>query len=92
MVGIVGVVILFGFFVDVLVSIGALASEREVSSGMFISGLDILVITSVAGELRGVGGEVGARSATMKEIFGMGSFDFVSVIAFVPLSIDRVHI
>lgn len=48
----VGVVILLGIFGDEFLGVGGLAPEREVPSSMLIGWLHILVISSVARELR----------------------------------------
>ena len=60
-------VVVFGWtFADEIFSIGALAAKREVATSVTISRFNILVVSSVAWELAGVGAECSTRSFAME--------------------------
>ena len=92
LVGEVSVVVLLGVLPMELLRIGGAAPQGEVSSGVLVSGLDILIVALVPGELRGVGAELGARPVRVQQVLGGGPFNFVSVAPGEPSAIGGVDV
>ena len=75
------VVVDFRLLVWVVLGVGALASQGEVSSCVFICGLDVLIVSFVPWELWWVGTEVGGRSITVKKVLGVRPIQLVSQVS-----------
>lgn len=86
------IVIAFGLFFHIGVSICAFASQGERSTSMLVSGFDVLVISSVAGELGRVGAELSSRSIAVQKVLRVRPFDLVTIISREASSVDGVDI
>ena len=62
------------------------------TSCVFVSGFNILIISSISWELRGIRTQVGNRSITLQKILGAGSLNFITIISWKASSVDCVDI
>ena len=51
LIGVISIVILFGFLLFVLIGVSALASQWKVAAGVLVRGLYVLIVSLVAWEL-----------------------------------------
>lgn len=85
------VVVFLGVLLDVLVGVGRPTAQREVSASVSISGFYVLVVSSVAGELRRVRAQLRAWTIAVQKVLRMGSFDVVSLVAMEAIGVGRPH-
>ena len=82
------IVFLWSFVVE-LFAVRWFASQREVSSGMFVCWFNVLVVSLVTWELSSIWAQLRAWSITVQQIFRMRSLDIISFISFESISISR---
>ena len=92
LVGDVLVVLFLGVFLDIFVGVGGPAAQREVSASVSISGFYVLIVSSVAGELRRVRAQLGARTIAVQEVLRVGSLDVVALVAGEAVGVGRPHL
>ena len=88
----VGVVVFLGGLVDEFLGVGALGAEGEGGSDVHVGGFDVLVVTSIAGELCGVGAEFGGGSLAVEKVLGVGALNLVAVLALEAILVDGVDV
>ena len=86
------VVVFLGVLLDVLISVGGPAAQREVSTSVSIGGFYVLIVSSVARELGGVRAQLRAWTVAVQEILRVGSLDVVALVASEAIGVGRPHL
>lgn len=92
LVGEIGVVVLERVLLHVFVGVGGPAAVREVASRVPVGRPHVLILAAVAREVRGVGAQLGARSAAFEQVFGHGSRYFIAGLAGEALEVGGVDV
>lgn len=86
------IVIFFWLFSLEFFSVSALATKWEISSCVFISRLNILVITPMPRKLTWIRSQIRWRTIAVKQILRMRSLQFISIFSSKALKVSWVHV
>lgn len=88
----IGVVILCCIFGHEMVGIGRFASEWEITAGVLICGLYVLIFSFITGEMRRVRTQLRAWTAALQQILRHWSFQLIAALALESFMVRGTHI